>query len=194
MRIGLITTLLGLFLIISAITSCMKKEEQYLFILVYVFAFSCSAQDTSFELSNKEINTLIAKIDTLSGNRNYHVLLMQDEDEEIIQVYIWINDRLGDSMFKEAGMSICKFYMYKRSPVFIYEYKKCEYLVPSSYMREISSDPYSYLTESPFYVENGFQKAFIVKRKGKDLIISDLEILENNNIIDDITKLIDGDF
>lgn len=143
--------------------------------------FTSAAQNDTLKISDIEINEILNRIDTLSGERNYHVLL-KSVDNETFQVYIWINDRLGEMMFKEAGMNICRFYTYKESLVFIYEYRQCNYNISSKYVRDKSTDPYAYLTESPFDVENGFHQAFLVKRVGLNLKLKELEFIDNDDI------------
>ena len=153
-----------------------------------VGAFSCVAQKDIVVLSNTEVNEVLDKIDTSIGDGNYHVLL-KSEDSETFQVYIWINDRLGETMFEEAGMNVCRLYNFKQSLVFVYEYRQCYHNISPKFLRDKSPDPYAYLTESPFYVENGFRRAFLVKRVGPSLKLTKLELVDN--VDQDVKELIE---
>lgn len=156
--------------------------------LIVVVNFKCHAQSDALSLSKDEINEIITKVDTLSRDRNYHVLL-KEEDTDVFQVYVWINNRLGGTMFKEAGMNICKFYRFNNSLVFVYSYKKCKCDVPAEFIRKSDEHQYSYLTYSPFFVENGFYRALLVQKPEAGLEISDLEFVEDNSIEQDLEKM-----
>ncbi|MEO9803423.1 MAG: hypothetical protein ABJF04_09260 [Reichenbachiella sp.] len=155
---------------------------------VIVF-FECAAQTDTLSLSKDEINEIITKVDTLSGDRNYHVLLKKEEDNHVFQVHIWINSRLGGTMFKEVGMNICQFYPLNNSSVFVYANDKCENNVPAEFIRKSDEHQYSYLTHSPFFVENGFYRALLVKKAKSGLEISELELVEGNSIELDLEKM-----
>lgn len=148
-------------------------------------AFESVAQEDAFTLSNTEISVILDGLDTLSGDKNYHVLL-KSEDTVTFQVYIWINDKLGETMFKEASMNICRLYTFRQSLVYVYEYRQCNGSISPKFLRNNSSDPYAYLTESPFYVENGFHQSLLVERTGSNLKLTELEIIDESGIDQDI--------
>lgn len=147
--------------------------------LLWVTAFDSLAQTDSIKLSNKEINRIIYRVDTLKGGLNYHVLL-KPEENGTFQVHIWINDRLGDNMFKKSGLNICRFYTFNKSKVFVYEDKQCQNKVPPKYMVNTSSEPYAYLAESPFFAENGFYRGLLVKKSGSSLQFKKIEIMDDD--------------
>jgi len=171
-------------------TNLVRTIAYALVVFLSVIAFGCAAQVDTTKLSNKEINEMLDEVDTLSGDRNYHVLL-KSEDNKVFQVYIWINNRLGETMFKESEMNICRFYSYEKTNVFVYEFRQCEIDVPISFLREASSDSYAYLNESPFYVENGFHQAFLVKKEGSTLERTELELIDENGLDQDLRDLIE---
>lgn len=160
-----------------------------LIVFLSIIVFESVAQKDTLKLSNVQINEILDKIDTLSSERNYHVLLKSGDNETLL-VYVWINDRLGETMFEGAGINICRFYTFKQSIVFVYEYRQCDYNISPNFLRNQSLDPYAYLTESPFYVENGFHQAFIVKMNGSNLEFTELELINKNGIDQDFRDII----
>ncbi len=158
---------------------------RYVFIIfISITACNSKAQVSMNKLSNNEINEILRKIDTLTGDRNYHVLL-KSEENDTFQIYIWINIRLGETMFKEAGMHICRFYIFREYPVFVYEYRQCKCEIPSNFLRRKTVNQYAYLTESPFYVDNGFHQAYLVKRNGSTIAFSKLEFVNESEDLRD---------
>lgn len=151
------------------------------FILTILLFNSCTliAQNVSVSLSKENINEILLNIDTISGNRNYHVLL-KAVDEKTFFMKVYINDRLGGTMFEKLGVNICRFYKLKKSKVFVYELKKCKCNIPHKFMQRESSDPYAHLTESPFFVENGFVKNLLVELDGKSMVYTDLEYVKED--------------
>jgi hypothetical protein len=151
------------------------------FLITFFYGFNNSfSQEDRTKLSNIEINQILNIVDTLSDKLNYHVLLRPVE-KNIFHVHIWINERLGETMFSEEGLNICRFYSYNEALVFVYEFQKCKCNVKSKYLRSKSTDPYDYLNESPFYVESGFSKALLVKRFGNKLELTELEFIKEDN-------------
>ncbi len=161
-----------------------------LVVCLSIMGLSCVAQSDTLSLTNDQINEILTQEDTLSGERNYHVLL-KSEDNQVFQVYIWINDRLGETMFEEAGMYICRLYTFNQSQVFIYAYQECKSDVSPEFLRKRSELPYSHLTYSPFFVSNGFHQAFLVKKTGSSLEISRLVIADENDNSQDLIDLMD---
>jgi hypothetical protein len=47
-------------------------------------------------------------------------------------------------------------------------------------MRRESSGPYTHLTESPFFVENGFVKNLLVELDGESMVYTDLEYVKED--------------
>ncbi len=162
-------------------TNQVKTIFKYVSIIIFISITICNsnAQVNANKLSNNEVNEILYKIDTLTGDRNYHVLL-KPENNNTFQVYIWINNRLGETMFKEVGMRICRFYTCRESLVFIYEYRQCKCEVSSNFLRRKTSNQYSYLSESPFYVDGGFHQAYLVKRNGSTVEFSKLEFVNES--------------
>ena len=152
-------------------------------IILSIIAYESSAQIDDFNLTTEELNEILKRVDTLSEEKNYHVILTS-VDTGVLLVDIFINDRLGGIIFKESGMNICRYYELNNSIVFVYEIRQCECEVPPSMIRKPSLDQYAYLDESPFYDEKGFFKSFLAERDGIGIKWTKAERIEDNSLME----------
>jgi len=139
-----------------------------------------------------DINKIILEIDTLTADRNYHVLL-SNITEDSYRIEIWINNRLGGIMFEQSGMNICQFYKLNNSNVYLYEVRPCNCLIPDNFINQKYISDYEYLDKSPFYNLDGFHKSILVEDFGGKLKWTEL-IEKEDKELQELLKSIRTDY
>lgn len=133
-------------------------------------------------LSISEINKLLDLVDTIKGHNNYHIWVQKGFNENTKIINVFINNRLADNMFKDAGINICNFYNRKQGVVFLYKLSDCKIDIPSKLLVG-DYQPSDYGNKSPFESENGFQQTVLAEKIKGNIYYYRLSLLNEDEIL-----------
>jgi hypothetical protein len=148
-------------------------------VLIGLTIFCSSCRPQSIDLEGEDMLGFLSQIDTLPGQKNYHIWLTPNKPGEYY-ANVWINNRLGGTSFAESGLSICDYFSFKEGLVFVYELRDCEVRVPVSSLEKQGQGDYDYLRTSPFHEEEGFKASFLLKKENGVIKVARIEEVDNS--------------